>query len=414
MIRRRTRWATAFVALFVSGTAVADAPASGNNLFDSVVDLVEGRFYDAAALPSFENIVRRIVEDPTAPLDATSSSEQVNAAIGEVLASLHASHTAHLVPGTTDYYELVDIFGSSLRRDLRRLFPQGNVSYDGVGMATRAFDGRVFVTDVYDGSSADRAGVLVGDEILSVNGEPFAELNTFDGMAGKAIEVQVRRTVGADPLRINVDVEAQHPLDVFERAIADSATVMERDGRNIAYIRLWTLAAPNSMRIVARELIEGSLKDADGLVLDLRGRWGGGSADDAELFVGGTPTFHLNARDEPPDLANARWDRPVVAIIDDGARSGLELFAYSLQANGIPLIGTRTAGALLGGRAFVLADRSLLVLAVADAVIGDGIRLEGVGVAPDIEVPFDPRYAAGEDPQLDAAMQEMSRILSAS
>jgi carboxyl-terminal processing protease len=36
----------------------------------------------------------------------------------------------------------------------------------------------------------------------------------------------------------------------------------------------------------------------------------------------------------------------------------------------------------------------LLLLAVADVTV-DGQRLEGVGVRPTIEVPFDPLYAAG-------------------
>jgi len=39
----------------------------------------------------------------------------------------------------------------------------------------------------------------------------------------------------------------------------------------------------------------------------------------------------------------------------------------------------------------------------------DGERLEGRGVAPDIEVPFDFRYADGADPQLDRALEVLSR-----
>jgi carboxyl-terminal processing protease len=38
----------------------------------------------------------------------------------------------------------------------------------------------------------------------------------------------------------------------------------------------------------------------------------------------------------------------------------------------------------------------------------DGERLEGRGVAPDIEVPFDFRYAAGRDPQLERALEVLS------
>lgn len=65
---------------------------------------------------------------------------------------------------------------------------------------------------------------------------------------------------------------------------------------------------------------------------------------------------------------------------------------------------------MLSGRLNVLADGSLLYLAVADALI-DGRRLEGIGVPPDIEVPFDVRYAAGADPQLERAPQEAVRLV---
>ncbi len=88
------------------------------------------------------------------------------------------------------------------------------------------------------------------------------------------------------------------------------------------------------------------------------------------------------------------------------------MFAYALKVNGIPLVGTRTAGAVLAGRAFLLPDDSLLELAVSDAVVGDNVRLEGVGVKPDVAVPFSLLYAAGKDAQLEAAIEEMRRILA--
>ena len=71
------------------------------------------------------------------------------------------------------------------------------------------------------------------------------------------------------------------------------------------------------------------------------------------------------------------------------------------------IIGTQTAGAVLAASAFLMDNGDLLLLAVADVTI-DGQRLEGVGVSPTIEVPFDPIYAAGRDPQLDRAVQVLS------
>ena len=71
------------------------------------------------------------------------------------------------------------------------------------------------------------------------------------------------------------------------------------------------------------------------------------------------------------------------------------------------LIGQRTEGAVLAATAFLIGDDGLLLLAVEDVLV-DGQRLEGVGVTPTIEVPFDSRYAAGGDPQLDRAVQVLA------
>jgi C-terminal processing protease CtpA/Prc len=44
----------------------------------------------------------------------------------------------------------------------------------------------------------------------------------------------------------------------------------------------------------------------------------------------------------------------------------------------------------------------------------DGRRLEGTGVEPDIEVPFDIRFAAGRDVQFERAKDEMVKLIGAS
>ncbi len=404
--------------VFVATVALASAaepPRSGHPVFDRAVELVIDNFHDVSALDRFSEAVRQQVQDPNSPVTAASSDSRVDAAIAAVLASLQASHTGHFQPDTIDYFELADIFRSGFRNDLRRLFPpDGEVTYPGIGMITQQDDGLRFVTEVYDGSPADRAGILVGDEIVTVDGAAYHEITSFRGKVGRTVDVRLRRHAGAEPMTVKVNVESLKPLPMFEKAIADSATIVERDGRKIGYIRIWTLAARNSMGAVAEALAQGPLKDAEGLVLDLRGRWGGGDSDAAELFVGDTPPFRLIPRKGEDVLANVRWHRPVVAIIDSGSRSGLEVFAYALKVNGIPLVGERTAGALLAGRAYLLPDDSLLELAVLDAVIADDVRLEGNGVEPDIPAAFAVPYAAGNDPQRDAAIDEMRRILAKS
>ncbi|MDH3659817.1 MAG: S41 family peptidase [Alphaproteobacteria bacterium] len=182
-----------------------------------------------------------------------------------------------------------------------------------------------------------------------------------------------------------------------------SARIIEHDNHNLGYIRIWSYARRAYHRLLIEELAEGRLKNVDGLILDLRGGWGGAQPDYAELFVGGAPIMTFTGRDGEESFATYRWRRPLAVLIDEGTRSGKEVIAYGLKRGGVPLIGSRTAGALLAGRGFLLDDGSLLVLAVSDVRV-EGERLEGKGVLPDRIVPFSLPYAAGTDPQLDAAI----------
>jgi carboxyl-terminal processing protease len=391
-----------------------DLPRSGQPVFDRVVELVNTNFYDDKALDRFNAAVRAEINAAAAPISATSTANRVNQAIASVLASLQVSHTGRFTTGSIDYFELSDIFRLAIRNDTRRLFPpDGEARYPGIGMVTSVLEGKRFVSDVYDGSPAKKAGLLVGDEIIAVDGKPYSEIGSFDTKVGRGVEIRLRRHRDAEPLSARVEVERLRPLPMFQRAIEESMTISEHNGRRIGYVRLWTLSTREGLDIVAEALLHGRLTDAEGLVVDLRGRWGGGPADAAEFLVGGTPTFRLVPRRGDPTLANFRWKKPVVALIDKGTRSGLELFAYTLRQNAVPLVGERTAGALLAGRAYILPDDSLLELAVSDAVIGDDLRLEGVGLAPDVPVSFPLAYAAGRDPQREAAMGEMMLILGA-
>jgi carboxyl-terminal processing protease len=109
---------------------------------------------------------------------------------------------------------------------------------------------------------------------------------------------------------------------------------------------------------------------------------------------------------------NIKWRKPVAMVINGGTRSGKEILAYGFKKYGLgEVIGTPTAKAVLAATAFLISDGSLLLLAVDDVRV-DGERLEGVGVTPTIEVPFDPAHAAGKDPQLDRAVEVLSRAVT--
>ncbi len=382
---------------------------SGNPVFDKTVDQVLANFFDAGRLGDFRDAVQLTVG--SLPDLAKAEPAVVDDAIDFVLASLKTSHTARFTPDSLDYYELLDVFRFAVRDAVHRLYPpEGNITYDGIGIATRPIGGKVFVTDVYDGGPAAKAGVMTGDEIVFINGQPFEGVASFHGEAGQTAILTVRRTADAQPMTIYVPVEKLGPSETLMKASADSARVIDHDGYKIGYLRVWEYTE-RDMEEVIDEAITGPLADADALVLDLRCRWGGAPADAADTFVGGAPDMTMVMRGDRKELVHARWRKPLVAIIDAGTRSGMEIFAYALKSNGVRLIGEKTAGNVVAGRGYILPDDSLLELAVADVFV-DGGRLEGVGVTPDVSVPFEVRYAAGADPQLDAAVAEMAKSLA--
>ena len=102
--------------------------------------------------------------------DATraSSEEALASVINSMLSELHASHTRYYTPQEPEYYQLSGIFAGALRRrGLERAFPGGRISYPGIGVLSRVdMQGRSMITGVIEGTPAQQAGLLAGDEIV--------------------------------------------------------------------------------------------------------------------------------------------------------------------------------------------------------------------------------------------------------
>lgn len=413
-VRRIWRWIPFVVIVFiwadgiVHAWAQAQPPTALPPLVNQVSRLVHRHFFDherAARLwPS-------ALAEHAATLPNESTGEQIHDAIDAMLAELGASHTGLFAADQLAYYELMDIFARrEWRSQLHNLFPDGRIAYTGIGVVPQTIDDRTFLAGVYHDGPADRAGLLVGDEIVAADGKPFDPIASFTGRAGRTVILETRRNQNGPTTDVRVVPEQIRPNAFFLEAMRASSRVIEHDNHNLGYIRVWSYARRAYHRLLIEELAEGRLKNVDGLVLDLRGGWGGAQPDYAELFVGGAPTMTFTGRDGEESFVTYRWRRPLVVLIDEGTRSGKEVVAYGLKRGGVPLIGSRTAGALLAGRGFLLDDGSLLVLAVSDVRV-EGERLEGKGVLPDRIVPFSLPYAAGNDPQLDTAVNMLAAAI---
>ncbi len=391
-------------------TSQPDAAPTGSNPedFDQVWELVRDRFYD----PHLNGLDWQDEGARFRPQAASARSrEDAAAVINAMLAKLGASHTRYYTPDDPAYYQLADIFAGALEhRGLDRVFPRGDVSYPGIGVFTEGDDqSRTFVTGVIEGAPAHGAGVLVGDEILSAEDRPFRPVDSFRGRVGGPVSLKIRRASGATPIAISVSPADLHPNEMFLRGLRDSARVIAVDKARIGYVHVWSYASRRIQSALEDLMAEGPLKDADALVFDLRGGWGGAQPQYLDLFNPRAPTMEVKDRNGEIGFIDVKWRKPVAMLINEGTRSGKEVLAYGFKQYRLgELIGHRTEGAVLAATAFLIGDDGLLLLAVEDVLV-DGQRLEGVGVEPTIEVPFDWRYAAGGDPQLDRAVQVLAR-----
>jgi len=394
------------VLLFLPAGVAGAESTPQTAVFDEVWRTVRDRFYDRHLHGlDWEAIGNHYRAQAAAAPDDTARAVVIN----RMLAELQASHTGFYTRDETAYYELGDIFSNSLRRQLGSFFPDGDVAYTGIGVFTKTIDGKTFVSGVLDGLPAAKGGLRVGDEILAADGKPFGAVTSFVDKAGKDVVLSVRRTRDGAPRQITVVPRRIEPNAAFLEAMEASIRTVARGNLKIGYIHVWSYARGAYQELLEREISSGRLKDADALIWDLRDGWGGAQPEYLDVFNARAPTMTMTDRDGDASVDNARWRKPAALLINGGTRSGKEVLAYGFKKYGYgPVIGTRSEGALLAARAFLMGDGSLLLLPVSDVAV-DGERLEGRGVDPTIEVPFDLPYADGADPQFDRAVEALAR-----
>jgi carboxyl-terminal processing protease len=393
-------------------------------LFDAVVSTTAKSFWDKDRLASV-GWEKRAAEVRQSVVDAPSLDEAAHR-INGLLAELKTSHTGLLTPDDVDYYVLMAVFGgaSMPQEEFDDRFWGAGVTYAGIGLFSARIDGHDFVDAVLEGSPAARAGLRIGDEIVSINGAPYHPVRSFRGKAGNEVAVVVRRARGAPAEAVRVRVMAIAPLHAFREATRASARVIERDGKRIGYVHVWASVGEESSRALQDALLRVGVRDwpshddksesqrpapLDGLIIDMRGKIGGTGSNAGrylDLLDPRGPLMGNRDKSKRSRAARALRGRTAV-LIDHHTRSTAELFvhAYKRERQG-PVIGTRTAGAVSAASAFSMPGGNLLYLAVSGLEV-DGEVLEGPGVAPDVEVARPLPYSAGADPVLEAGVQAL-------
>lgn len=388
--------------------APAGPPAvSSVTVIDEIDSIVRKNFYSPQSL-SRVGWGRAVARARQAVVRADGPSIRTTV-LRNLLATLGASHTSYYPRTDPAYWQLLGIFepyiATACSEPIRPSLP---VTVNDIGVFWKQSGEQWFVDGVYPGGPADKAGVRLGDEIVRAGDAPFSPVAAFAGKAGLPVSIDLRRRRDGPLLHLEVVPQAVRPAEALRKATQASWRIFHQGSRRIAYLHVWSWTSIEIQETVLQAITKADQASVDGFILDLRDGWGGANPYYLEIFNQDIPLLQSIHRDGTTVSWDTQIRKPAVILINGGTRSGKEIIAYGAKKHHLArLVGERTAGAVLFGEPFCLKDGSLLLLAVDEARV-DGQRLEGVGVAPDIEVPFDVRYADGHDPQLQKALQLLS------
>ncbi len=371
-----------------------------SDLFDEAVTIIEAHFYNPDQITrDFPAIKKKYGRQ----LAEIGSHKEFSVLMNAMLDELGASHTCYLTPDDYEYYQLAALF--SKIPDIGALFQGGEVTYPSVGIIPQAFRESIFIASVLPGSMAEKAGLLKGDEILSVNGAPYQPVASLRAAAdGRAI-FEIRRQKHAVPVKIALTPRQVNPKQEMLAAQKASVRIIRQAGRRIGYIHIYSYAGEEYHRELINALVWGELKDADALIIDLRYGLGGAWPYYLNIFNRNIPVLEMIDKDGKKSTVDSQWRKPSVYLVNGASRSGKELLVFGARKyNLATVMGDATPGKTLGGRLFAMSNKDLLFLAVQSCLI-DGVDLEGTGVEPDITIPFDIRYCAGQDVQIEKAVE---------
>jgi tricorn protease len=256
------------------------------------------------------------------------------------------------------------------------------------------------------------AGVKEDEYLLAVDGREVRGTDEvysfFEGKAGKAVVLKVGPTPDGKGARevTTVPVESERSLRNLAWVDDNRRKVEKLTGGRVAYIYM-----PDTY-------IEGNARfnryffaqvDKEAAIVDERFNGGGFLADSVIDLLSQPLRNYVSTRDGEDQVAPAGIFGPKAMLINEQAGSGGDYMPYAFrQAKLGPLVGKRTWGGLvgIGGYPPLIDGGSVTAPHWAIWFPTGEWEVENRGVAPDVEVEFDPKAVrAGHDPQLEKAVE---------
>jgi tricorn protease len=261
----------------------------------------------------------------------------------------------------------------------------------------------------------------VGDYVLAINGRELkAGTDPYELLQAPPDEPAEWR-VSKDPQGRSARTVRYQPLHsetalMYLQWTADNRARVERmSGGRLGYIHIPDMGADG-----LREFIKWWYPQIrkQGLVVDVRDN-GGGNVSElliARLAATLHGTRYVRNQALVGTYPGAVQSGPKVALINEDTASDGDIFSYQFRQQKIgALIGKRTWGGVIGiDDHGPLLDGGLVFVPEFGTADANGQWvIEGHGVDPDVLVEQDPvQVAAGHDPQLERAIEELLKVLS--
>jgi carboxyl-terminal processing protease len=278
--------------------------------------------------------------------------------------------------------------------------------FSGIGLSVSEAKDGLQVASVFEGSPAERAGIEVGETIVSVDGRSIAGLDSnaatelIKGPEGTEVTVGVRARHGGK-VRQERLVRAQISVPVV------SSALQTIDSEKLGYVRL-TSFSEGAHAALYEAVKRLQKRGAEGLVLDLRGN-GGGLLEEAVLTASvflpkGETVVTTDSRTQGHADYETKGGNlpalPIAVLIDGGTASAAEILTAALADDaGAEVVGTRSYGKGVFQQEVDLSNGGALKLTVGEYFTPEGLSLAGVGIQPDVTAsdrPATPRDEARE------------------
>lgn len=280
-------------------------------------------------------------------------------------------------------------------------------SFSGVGIEFTIRKDTIHVQNVVKNGPAQRAGILAGDKIVSVDGKPFV---------GKIVtnEEAMRCLKGPKDTKVKLGVMryGQKAVKYFTVTRGDipqkSITATYMLDKNTGYIKVKSFGEttyPEMLIALAKLSQEGFTN----LVIDLRDNTGGYMNSAIQMANEFLPKNKLIVytigrksprQDFPSDGHGSYQKIPLVVLINEGSASASEIFAGAMQDNDrATIIGRRSFGKGLVQQQLSFPDGSMIRLTIARYYTPSGRCIQKpftAGDNKDYEEDLLTRYQHGE------------------